>query len=343
MICVKGVAMKTSPLTPVPSRRRARLRALGAIAASAGLFLVACSGDDDGTEEPTPSDELTPITLGANPITDLAPIWLAQSEGIFEEHGFDVTIETGAGGAALIPSLVAGDFEFTFVNATTLFVALESGLALDLVSGLASTTGEEGNDVGAILVAEDSDIDSPGQLEGHTVAVNTLNSIVSTVMRNSIREDGGDLEFVEIPFPEMPAQLEGGNVDAIMAVEPFLSGALASGARAIAWPYVEASPDLPIALTVTSDQIAQEDPEMVARFVEALDDATQFAQDNPDEARAIVTEYTELSDDAAAAVTLPMFSTVIDRPALERLAELSVQDGIIAELPDLDALVPAGD
>jgi NitT/TauT family transport system substrate-binding protein len=165
-------------------------------------------------------------------------------------------------------------------------------------------------------------------------------------MRNSIREDGGDpdlVEFVEIPFPEMPAQLEGGNVDAIMAVEPFLSGALASGARAIAWPYVEASPDLPIALTVTSDQIAQEDPEMVARFVEALDDATQFAQDNPDEARAIVTEYTELSDDAAAAVTLPMFSTVIDRPALERLAELSVQDGIIAELPDLDALVPAGD
>ncbi|MGO1174511.1 MAG: ABC transporter substrate-binding protein, partial [Actinomycetaceae bacterium] len=226
------------------------------------------------------------------------------------------------------------------------FVALESGLELDLVSGLASTTGEEGNDVGAILVAEDSDIESPRQLEGHTVAVNTLNSIVSTVMRNSIREDGGDpdlVEFVEIPFPEMPAQLEGGNVDAIMAVEPFLSGTLASGARAIAWPYVEASPDLPIALTITSEQIAQEDPEMVARFVEALDEATRFAQDDPDEARAIVTEYTELSDEEAAAVTLPLFSTAIDRPALERLAELSVQDGIIAENPDLDALMPAGD
>lgn len=58
-------------------------------------------------------------------------------------------------------------------------------------------------------------------------------------------------------------QLDAGNVDAIVAVETFISLGLASGLKAISWPYVATAPDLPVALLITSGTIAAERPELV--------------------------------------------------------------------------------
>ncbi len=43
--------------------------------------------------------------------------------------------------------------------------------------------------------------------------------------------DVSRVRFLEIPFPEMPAALRDGRVDAISAVEPFVSVARGEGAR----------------------------------------------------------------------------------------------------------------
>src|SRR5690625_796748 len=98
------------------------------------LLLAACNGDaaDPGPEGE--DAELTPITVGVLPIVDTAAIWLGVDEGIFEEHGLDVTLEILAGGAAVVPTVVSGEHEFGFSNSISVLQGVEQGLPLQVAT-----------------------------------------------------------------------------------------------------------------------------------------------------------------------------------------------------------------
>ncbi|MEU0117194.1 ABC transporter substrate-binding protein [Streptomyces bobili] len=89
-------------------------------------------------------------------------------------------------------------------------------------NGIAST-GVAGKDFGAVTVKKGSALKSAKDLEGKKVAINTLRNINETAVRASVRKAGGDpdeVTFVELPFDQMPAALDGGRIDAAMVVEP---------------------------------------------------------------------------------------------------------------------------
>src|SRR5690625_1848991 len=244
-----------------------------AAAAASLLVLTSCGGGD---ETPAETDqeaaqgngELTEISIGVIPIVDVAPIYLGVQEGIFEEHGLDVDLTLAQGGAAIIPAVMSGDFDFGFSNITSMVIARSQGLELQVVAPGPQTTGEVGDDFSSLLVPEDSDVESIADLEGQSVAVNTLNNINDTVLKEGLRQAGGDrdaMDLVEVAFPDMGGQLESGNVDAIMAVEPFATMAKDNGAREIFSPYAEPIPDLTIAAYFASNERIEEDPDTVNR------------------------------------------------------------------------------
>src|SRR5690625_4406859 len=244
-----------------------------AAAAASLLVLTSCGGGD---ETPAETDqeaaqgngELTEISVGVIPIVDVAPIYLGVQEGIFEEHGLDVDLTLAQGGAAIIPAVMSGDFDFGFSNITSMVIARSQGLELQVVAPGPQTTGEVGDDFSSLLVPEDSDVESIADLEGQSVAVNTLNNINDTVLKEGLRQAGGDrdaMDLVEVAFPDMGGQLESGNVDAIMAVEPFATMAKDNGAREIFSPYAEPIPDLTIAAYFASNERIEEDPDTVNR------------------------------------------------------------------------------
>ena len=73
------------------------------------------------------------------------------------------------------------------------------------------------------------DARTPADLEGKTVAVNTLNNIGPVTINHWMEKHGGDytkIKYVEVPFPDMGAALEAKRVDAAFTVEPAYSGAL---------------------------------------------------------------------------------------------------------------------
>ena len=56
---------------------------------------------------------------------------------------------------------------------------------------------------------------TPKDLEGKTIAVNTLNNICGVTINATLEEKGVDvstLKYTEVPFPEMVAALEKGRV-----------------------------------------------------------------------------------------------------------------------------------
>jgi len=319
---------------------------LVAAAAASLLVLTSCGGGDEEAPADSQQDaadgELTEVSIGVIPIVDVAPIYLGVQEGIFEEHGLDVDLTLAQGGAAIIPAVMSGDFDFGFSNITSMVIARSQGLELQVVAPGPQTTGEVGDDFSSLLVPEDSDVESIADLEGQSVAVNTLNNINDTVLKEGLRQAGGDrdaMDLVEVAFPDMGGQLESGNVDAIMAVEPFATMAKDNGAREIFSPYAEPIPDLTIAAYFASSERIEEDPDTVNAFIAAMKEAQQYAEDHPDDAKAILSEYSSIEPDVVDELTMPKFPQQVTRDSIQTIIDLSVDTGLIPDEIDIDDLL----
>ncbi|MGW0823208.1 ABC transporter substrate-binding protein [Streptomyces sp. NPDC002845] len=315
----------------------------------AGAFLVAASAcgssdssgasDSDGTS----SDGITTLKVGIIPIVDVAPLYLGQEKGFFSERGIELELTTAQGGAAIVPGVVSEQFQFGFSNMTSLMIAQTNNVPVQAVANGAASTGVDGEDFGAITVKEGSDIKSAQDLEGKRVAVNTLKNINETAVRASVRGAGGDpdkVKFVELAFDQMPAALDGGQIDAAMVVEPALATIKGQGGTEIASALVDVAEDLTVAMYFTSTKYAQENPEMVAKFQEATAESLAYADEHPDEVREIVTTYTKIPAETLEQVTLPKWPAEANRESIEALAELGEQDGLFKSAPDLDTLLP---
>ena len=321
----------------------ARRTVPAAVAAAAALALAACSGSS-GEPEPAASGEggLTPVTVGVIPIVDVAPIYLGVEQGFFEDEGLDVTLEPAQGGAAIVPAVVSGEYEFGFSNVTSLLLASQQGLPLKVVAPGNLTTGEVGKDFAAVVAMPDSGIEDAADLAGKTVAVNTLNNIGDTTVSAVVDAAGGDasqVEFVEMGFPDMPAAVESGQVDAAWILEPHLTRALQAGAEPVSWNYAEVDPNLLIAAYFTTEQQIANDPETVDAFTAALKESLSYAEEHPDETRAVLDSYTEIDPAVKDAMVMPRFTPDLDEAQLQLLADLGEQYGVFEEPVDVSALM----
>jgi NitT/TauT family transport system substrate-binding protein len=313
-----------------------------ALALASTVVLAACGGGDEdsggsGGGESGP----TQIRVGAIPIVDVAPLYLGIEQGIFDKHQLEVEPFLAQGGAAIVPAVVNGEAQFGFSNITSLLQATGRGVPLALVAPGPGATGNAQDDFAAVVVPADSPIQSSADLAGKRVAINSINNISDTVVRESVRLAGGDpssIEFVEIPFPDMPAAVSTGQVDAAFAVEPSATVGESQGLRRVSAPYTETDDDLTVAGYFTSDQYAAENPEVVQRFTDAMVEAQQYAQDNPDQVREVLGTYTQISPEIAQQLTLPTYQSEINRESVEKLLQLGEQDGIIEGDVDLSQL-----
>ncbi|MFC7744766.1 ABC transporter substrate-binding protein [Nocardiopsis composta] len=180
-------------------------------------------------------------------------------------------------------------------------------------------------------------------MAGAKVAVNNLKNIGDTTVRNSVREDGGDpsnIQFTELPFPDMPAALEKEEVDAAWVVEPFLTTALDEGATEIASNFVDAHEQLTVAVYFTTEENAKKDPELVEKFVTAMNHSLSYAESNPEEVRRILGTYTEMDEQLIEDIRLPAFPPDSSIESVQAVGDMMKEDGLIKEDPQVDALFP---
>lgn len=312
---------------------------------AAAVALAACSTPTSATPEGSASadGELTVITVGVIPIVDVAPIYLGVQKGIFEDHGLDVTLELAEGGAAIVPAVAEGEYQFGFSNVTSLLVASSKGVPVKVVAPGDFTTGQPGRDFSAVVTSTSSGISGSADLAGRTVAVNSLKNIGDTTVRNVVDAAGGDpqaVEFVEMSFPDMPAAVVSGQVDAAWVVEPHLTHAVEQGATIISSNFVETNRDLLIAAYFTSDQMIAQDPETVEAFTAAIKESLTYATEHPDEARAVLDTYTEIDPVVRSVLIMPRFAPDLDTPYLQVVADLGLKYGMFDKPVDVTRLLP---
>jgi NitT/TauT family transport system substrate-binding protein len=322
-----------------------RLFPLTAATMAAAMVLAACGTPSSAAPEGTASADgpLTAVTVGVIPIVDVAPIYLGVQAGIFKDHGLDVTLELAEGGAAIVPAVVDGTYQFGFSNVTSLLVASSEGLPLKVVAPGDFSTGQPGRDFSAVVTSAGSGINGAADFAGRTVAVNSLKNIGDTTVRSVVDAAGGDpqaVEFVERSFPDMPAAVVSGQVDAAWVVEPHLTHAVQQGARIISSNFVDTDRDLLIAAYFTSDQMIAQDPETVEAFTAAIQESLTYATEHPDETRAVLDTYTEIDPVVRSILIMPRFAPELDTPYLQVVADLGLKYGMFEEPVDVTRLVP---
>ncbi|GHD38212.1 nitrate ABC transporter substrate-binding protein [Streptomyces mirabilis] len=313
-----------------------------------GSFLVAASacgssGGGGASDKNASSGGTTTVKVGVIPIVDVAPLYLGQQKDFYSKRGLKLSMTTAQGGAAIVPGVVSGQFQFGFSNMTSLMIAQSQNVPVKAVVNGVASTGVAGKDFGAITVKKGSPIKSAKELEGKKVAVNTLKNINETAVRESVRKAGGDpskVKFVELAFDQMPAALDSGQIDAAMVVEPALATVKSQGATEIASSLVDVAKGLTVAMYFTSTQYEQKHPDVVKKFQEATAESLAYADAHPDEVRQAVTTYTKIPAATLAQVTLPKWPAEPNRASIETLEKLGERDGLFKSTPDLDKLLP---
>ncbi|GGQ38265.1 hypothetical protein GCM10010279_54370 [Streptomyces mutabilis] len=91
---------------------------VGLTAVSVLAAATACgSSDSKGPDDYGSSDGgTTTLKVGLIPIVDVAPLYLGQEKGFFEERGLKLEFSGAQGGAAIVPGVVSGQFQFGFSN-----------------------------------------------------------------------------------------------------------------------------------------------------------------------------------------------------------------------------------
>ena len=316
---------------------------LAGITAAALVMLSACGNSDADTAG---EDGLTEITVGVIPIVDVAPLYLGVEEGIFEEHGLEVNLQEAQGGAAIVPGVQSGDFDFGFSNTVSLIIATSQGLPLQLVAPGPNSTGDPEADFSGVLVPDESDIETIEDLEDASISINTLNNINDTVLREGMNQAGGDpasMDLVEVAFPDMQGQVEGGNVDAMLVVEPFKTLGENAGMRSIYAPYAEPTDDLTVAGYFASDSMVESDSETVDAFAAAMRESQQFAEDNPDATKDIMTSYITIDEEILPDLTLPSFPQEVNETSIETMIDWTVEYGLIDEAVGLEDFIYRGE
>lgn len=248
------------------------------IAAAAGALLVlsACGGDASG-DEAGDSDKLTVLHAPIN----YEAVYIAEREGYFDEVGLDVEIRPGGTAQDNLGQLAGGSADLSIISWDVAVSSTQEGVPIQVVSSNAVVSEEF--DTSAVFVREDSDIESMADLEGRTIAFNSVGTGGNVPVLQALEAEGVDADSVTqvaIPYASMEAALENGQVDAVFPSDSYFHQISANeDYKAIAHPSREFRGGLPITLWAGTDEWLEQNPETAERFVEAMTKAIEFYSD----------------------------------------------------------------
>jgi len=317
---------------------RARLILLVTLLVVAISALPACGDDDGGGRTGERSQVRVQDTAGV----PSAFLEYGVAEGFFRDRRLDVEVTPSQGGATVVPAVVSGDSDIAGSNLVSVLLAQGKDIPVKIVAPGTFVRSDRRQDFSAILVAADSDIRSPKDLEGKTLAVNTLKNVAELTAKASLAKQGVDvskIELTEVDFPDMNAALTQGRVDAAFQIEPFVSLGVEEGLRIIDRPYVGTKPGLQIGCYFTSEQYLSENGDVVDRFRQGVADTAEAIAQDPAGFREFLPEASEIPPPAAQEAILPEWKPENDQASLDLTADLMERYGVTDDRPDTSEAV----
>ncbi len=297
-----------------------------------------------GTPQPLAQSKasLATIRVVTPPLTNYTPLLVARDKGWFAEENLSVTWSTVTQTAVSIEAVYGGSAEFGGGGVLEPMIARGNGLDLMLALPTARIRGAPPDNSG-IAVRANSEIARAADLAGKRVSVGLINSINHIHMVEWLRKAGVDaktVQFIEIPFPQMGDALLKSRLDAVWAVEPFMTIMKKSGdVRILGYPYQENMPNMDLTAFFAKETWLKANADVARRFRRAYQRAvTHLNETSKDERDGWVAKFTGVKPELVAEMSLPVFPTEFSMPSLRANMNLGVAQRLIKPF-DIETMV----
>jgi len=289
------------------------------------------------------------LTVAYAPYTSNLPVFVAEDYGIDDSLGLDLQLQKRSSSREMLVSAVEGQVDVAApVSLVSILGAASRGSSLK-ISLLASEA--KGSGVSHILVQENSQIGEVGDLKGKSVGTYTSDAGLAST-RAILRSVGIKLEDIEggrveqLPPTEIARAITNGQLDAAFLIEPFATSALMQPtvrsliedprSKYITSPY-------PVGGQVFTIDFVEESPVKARQFHKIILAATEYIQNNPQDAMRSLEKWTNMSQEVAKkSIKAKLY--VWEEPdeplkeSTQRVAELMREEEAIAEIPNLNEM-----
>lgn len=280
---------------------RVSLRAVLALSAALALALGVAGGAQT-SRDAVKADKIV-FGTGFGVLGRDAFVHVAVEKGYFREQNIEVQIVPGAGTVDTMRQLAAGkrDIGFGDFNALVLTRANE-GIP---VKGVYMVSQDV---LSTYIALKESGITTPKDLEGKTIAdaPGATTTVLFPLYAKRAGIDASKVKFVPAAPPALPSLLASKKVD---AVAQFILGLplfqkAAGGKPLVSLPYYKYFPGFVGTAIMVADDWIQKNPDLLGRFLLAMDKGLHWAIDNPGQAGAILNKLEPLADPVVAAQEL---------------------------------------
>lgn len=257
-------------------------------------------------------------------------------EDEFAEDGIEIEWIPFNYGPPIIEALTAGELEFTYgIGDTPTINGIASGAPVIAVEAGPIDTSSYGIVVSGDLRGE---VNSLADLKGRRIALKagsaTENRVLRALAAEGVTRD--DLEIVNISATnDLLTALLNHEVDAIGTTEPNIT---AFTLREDLFP-LDISPyalEAPGSYTLTNTKFAEENPELVARFVKVQIEVNNYVLENPEEVKQVIADNTSYAVEELVSVDrwqfIDTFDEVTEKSFLQTIESLRESGDLTVDL-----------
>lgn len=275
-----------------------------------------------------------PVRIETTPVDSAAEPYYAYDAGFFKAAGIDVDLQSGAAnGAAISAAIAAGALDVGVSNLVSIVQAHAKGIPFVIIGPGGLYTSRTPST--QLIVPSGSPVRSAADLNGKTVAVNTLRGLPQYGVQAWIDKNGGNSEsvhFTEIGPLDMIVALKSGRIDAGAFVEPFATAARSSG-RVLAAPFDAIASSFLITAWFATAAWAQSHRDIVRRLADAIGKTAEWSNKNHAQSGAILMKYAKLDADTLKTMQRTVFADRLDLGLVQPVIDLTAKYGGISAFP----------
>ena len=296
-----------------------RQHALGVI--GAGLATLAL---------PAGAGAATAIRLTTLPVDGTALAFYANDLNYFQDAGLDVTIQTVPNGAVITAGVVSNSIDIGWSNIISLAAAHSRGLPVTIIG--AGGMSVSGSLATQLMVRKDSPIRTAADLNGKIIGTTGLADVGQLAPELWMDKNGGKsstAKFLEVPFPQLPAALEAGRVDAAWLAEPFIHQAEPI-ARTLATCFDAVAPRWMLGAWFATPAYISANRAAVDAFRAVITKTATWANANHDQSAVILAKYSHLDPAVVKSMHRITYAVRPEAALIQPAIDLAARYGAIA-------------
>ena len=281
------------------------------------IFTVGCIQNQKQEQE-------TNIGMAVEFNDHAACAYVAKEKGWYKDEGINLTAyENYATGMRLTSALARGDIQVAYICLPPAILAYARGVPIKIVSG--------SHKHGYGLVSR-SDITNISDLNGATIGCVREGGTVDLLLNRMIDEFRlSDVQIQRMDPLKQVIALETGRVDAAFLPEHHATVAESKGFNMLITSH-ELWPEMQGSVLIVKGELIGNDPETVKRLVRVTQEATNWINENPDDASIILAGVLDTKPEIInRSMSRLNYTTDIDAESVQEMIDYMVGLGYIEE------------